>query len=108
MNNVFEKGTVLNFTELIDYSEGGIVSKQVLKCEAGKIILFSFEKGHGLSEHTSPYEAMVQVLDGTVEIKINGNPFILNQNETIIMPANVPHALHAVEKFKMLLTLIRP
>jgi quercetin dioxygenase-like cupin family protein len=107
MSNVFEKGAILKFTELIDYSDGGINSKQVLKSEAGNITLFSFDKGQGLSEHTAPFNAMVQVLDGIVEIKIGGNPFVLHENETIIMPAHVSHALHAVEKFKMLLTLIR-
>lgn len=107
MNDIFEKGKVLNLSQLVDYSDGGVVSKQVLKSNAGNITLFSFDKGQGLSEHTAPFDAMVQVLDGEVEIKIAGNPILLKKGETIIMPANISHALFAVEKFKMLLTMIR-
>lgn len=107
MNEIFSKGTVLNLSSLIDYSEGGVVSKQILKSNAGNITLFSFDKGQGLTEHTAPFDAMVEVLDGEVEIKIGGNPVLVKKGETIIMPANVPHALSAVERFKMLLTMIR-
>lgn len=107
MNNVFEKGTILNLAQLIDYSDGGVISKQVLKSTAGNITLFSFDKDQGLSEHTAPFDAMVQVLDGEVEIRIGGNPTLLKQGETIIMPANITHALFAVQRFKMLLTMIR-
>lgn len=107
MNQIFEKGSVLNLPELIDYSNGGIISKQVLKNNSGNITLFSFDKEQGLSEHTAPFDAMVQVLDGEVEIKIGGKPHLLKKGETIIMPANVPHALRAIEQFKMLLTMIK-
>lgn len=107
MDNIFEKGMVLNLIQLIDYSEGGIVSKQVLKSNAGNITLFSFDKGQGLSEHTAPFDAMVQVLDGKVQIQIGGKPFSLEAGQTIIMPAGITHALHATEKFKMLLTMIK-
>lgn len=107
MNDIFEKGKTLSLSQLVDYSDGGVVSKQVLKSNAGNITLFSFDKGQGLSEHTAPFDAMVQVLDGEVEIKIAGNPVLLKQGETIIMPANISHALFAVERFKMLLTMIR-
>ncbi|MDF9834290.1 quercetin dioxygenase-like cupin family protein [Ereboglobus sp. PH5-5] len=104
---MFEKGKILEFAALADYSEGGIVSKQVLKNEAGNITLFAFDKGQGLSEHTAPFDAMVQILDGEAEIKIGGNPFVLGKGKAVILPANIPHALHAVEKFKMLLTMIK-
>lgn len=107
MSATFEKGTVLNLAQLVDYSSEGVVSKQVLKNEAGNITLFSFDKGQGLSAHTAPFDAMVQVLDGEVEIKINDVPHLLKQGESIIMPANITHALFAVEKFKMLLTMIK-
>lgn len=107
MNNIFEKGKVLKMAELIDYSAGGVVSKQVLKSEAGNITLFSFDKGQGLTEHTAPFDAVVEVLGGEVEIKIGGNPVLVKQGETVIMPANIPHALFAVERFKMLLTMIK-
>lgn len=107
MSHLFEKGTVLNLSQLVDYSDAGVISKQILKNDAGNITLFSFDKGQGLSEHTAPFDAMVQVLDGEVEIKIGGQPVLVKQGESIIMPAHVSHALFAVEKFKMLLTMIR-
>ncbi len=107
MNDIFEKGKILTLKALVDYSEGGIVSKQILKSSAGNITLFSFDKGQGLSEHTAPFDAMVEILDGKAEIRIGGTPFLLEQGETIIMPANITHALSAVERFKMLLTMIR-
>jgi quercetin dioxygenase-like cupin family protein len=107
MNEIFEKGESLNLEQLIDYSNGGVVSKQVLKSEAGNITLFSFDKGQGLTEHTAPFDAMVQILDGEVKITVGGKPNLVQKGQTIIMPANVSHALFAVEKFKMLLTMIR-
>lgn len=107
MTNTFEKGIVMNMPLLVDYSDGGVVSKQVLKNDVGNITLFSFDKGQGLSEHTAPFDAVVQVLDGTAEIRIGGIPLTVKAGETVIMPANVPHALQAVERFKMLLTMIR-
>lgn len=107
MNEIFTKGSVLDLSALIDYSEGGVISKQILKSNAGNITLFSFDKGQGLSEHTAPFDAMVQILDGEAEIKIGGKPVIVKKNESIIMPANVAHALSATERFKMLLTMIR-
>jgi len=107
MSAIFEKGKVLNLKELIDYSEGGVISKHVLKNEAGNITLFSFDKGQGLTEHTAPFDAMVQVLDGEVEIKIGGVPHRVKEGETIIMPASISHALFAKERFKMLLTMIK-
>ena len=107
MTNPFEKGVILNLPSLVDYSEGGVVSKQVLKNEVGNITLFSFDKGQGLSEHTAPFDAVVQILEGVAEIHIGGKPLAVRAGETVIMPANVPHALHATERFKMLLTMIR-
>lgn len=107
MNEIFKKGSVLDLSALVDYSDGGVISKQILKSQAGNITLFSFDKGQGLSEHTAPFDAMVQVLDGEVEIKIGGEPVLVTQGQTIIMPANVSHALFAVQRFKMLLTMIR-
>lgn len=107
MSDIFQKGAVMNLAELISYSDGGVVSKQVLKNEAGNITLFSFDKGQGLTEHTAPFDAMVQVLDGEVEIKIGGVPHLLKEGQTIIMPAHISHALSAKERFKMLLTMIK-
>lgn len=107
MSDLFPKATILNMVNKVDYSAGGVVSKQVLKNEVGNITLFSFDKGQGLTEHTAPYDALVEVLDGMVEIKIDGSPLKLQAGDSIIIPANVPHALFAVERFKMLLTMIK-
>jgi len=103
--NLFEKATILDFSELAEYSANGIVSKRVLEKNAGNITLFAFDKGQKLSEHTAPFDAMVQVIEG--EIVINGKPFLLHTGKSIIMPANIPHAVNALSKFKMLLTMIK-
>lgn len=105
--NEFEKSKVFGFNESIEYSEGGIVSKTVLKKQTGNISLFSFAKGEGLSEHTAPFDAMITVVDGKGEVIIGGKSFILTAGQTIIMPANIAHAVNAVEKFKMVLTMIK-
>lgn len=93
--------------ELVDYQAGAVVSKTLLKKPTGTVTLFAFDKGQGLSEHTAPFDAMVQVLDGEVDITISGKPFLVKQGEIIIMPANEPHALAATQRFKMALTMIR-
>lgn len=103
----FDKGRVFSLEESIEYASGGVISKQVMKKESGNVTLFSFDKGQGLTEHTSPYDAMVHILDGTAEIRIDGTPHLLKQGECIIMPANHPHALSATEAFKMILTMIK-
>ena len=92
---------------MVDYQKGTIVSKTIIEKNTGTVTLFAFDKGQGLSEHTAPFDALVQVLDGEVEIRISGKPFNLKQGEMIIMPAHEPHALKAVSNFKMLLTMIR-
>lgn len=107
MQELFNKGKVLNLEEMVEYSSGGVISKQVLKNPSGNITLFSFDKGQGLTEHTAPFDAVVQVLDGEAQITIGGIPNLVKKGETIIMPANVSHALQAVEQFKMLLTMIK-
>lgn len=103
----FEKSNVFNYKESIEYSNGAIVSKTVLKKETGNISLFAFAKGEALSEHTAPFDALIQVVDGKGEIIIGGKSFILETGQTIIMPANITHAVIAVEKFKMVLTMIK-
>lgn len=107
MQELFGKGKVLNLEEMVEYSSGGVISKQVLKNQSGNITLFSFDKGQGLTEHTAPFDAIVQVLDGEAQITIGGNPNLVRKGESIIMPANISHALQAVEQFKMLLTMIK-
>lgn len=92
---------------MVDYRKELVVSKSIIDKETGSVTLFAFDQGEGLSEHTAPFDALVQVLDGEVEIKISGTPYNLKQGEIIIMPANKPHALKAVKRFKMLLTMIR-
>ena len=79
----------------------------MVKNNSGNLTLFSFDKGQGLSQHTAPFDAVVQILDGEAEVVLDGVPHLLKEGETIIMPANVPHALNAVERFKMLLTMIK-
>jgi len=107
MQELFSKGKVLNLEEMVEYSSGGVISKQVLKNQVGNITLFSFDQGQGLTEHTAPFDALVQILDGEAEIIIGGNSNLVKKGESIIMPANVTHALQAVERFKMLLTMIK-
>jgi quercetin dioxygenase-like cupin family protein len=107
MSNEFERAKVFSFSDEVNYSDGGIVSKTVLKKETGNISLFSFDKGEALSEHTAAFDAMIQVVEGKGEIVIDGKPFILEAGQCIIMPANIRHAVNAVEKFKMVLTMIK-
>lgn len=92
----------------IDYQEGSVVSKQlILKKDSGNVTLFAFDEGQGLSEHTAPFDALVHVLQGKAEITISKKPYVVNCGEMIIMPANRPHSLKALERFKMLLVMIR-
>ena len=93
--------------DLTSYQAGSVVSRQIIKEEAGNITLFAFDEGQELSEHTAPFDALVHLLDGEAEVRISGKPFHLRTGDAIIMPANEPHALRAVTKFKMLLTMIR-
>jgi len=106
-NNEFEKGKKFSFAKNISYAEKAVVSKHILKKDTGNISLFAFDKGEGLSEHTTPFDALVLIVDGKADIIINGVSNVLENGETIIMPANIPHALKAVEKFKMVLTMIK-
>lgn len=101
------KGKKIGLKGFIDYAEEGIVSKTLLDKKAGSLTLFSFDKGQGLSEHTSPYDASVLILEGEGRIRIGKRSLTLGAGELVIMPANVPHALKAVKPFKMLLIMIR-
>ena len=96
-----------NLIGLVEYANDSIVSKTILDKAAGSITLFAFDEGQNLSEHTSPYDAVLQILDGTAQIIIGGNNNNVSSNEIIIMPANTPHSVNAQEKFKMLLIMIR-
>ena len=100
-------GEVLNLEGMLDYQEGSIVSRALIDKDIGSVTLFAFDKDQGLSEHTAPFDALVQVIDGKVDITISGKKFNLTKGQAIIMPANEPHALKALEKFKMMLTMIK-
>ena len=100
-------GQVMKLVDLVDYQQGSVVSRTIIDKETGTVTLFAFDKGQGLSEHTAPFDALVHILDGEAEIVISGKAFRVNKDETLIMPADEPHALTAVENFKMLLIMIR-
>jgi quercetin dioxygenase-like cupin family protein len=93
--------------DLVDYQQGAVVSRTLAKSTAGTITLFAFDAGQGLSEHSAPFDAFVQLLDGVADLTIGGNVVRVHQGETVIMPAKVPHAVQAVGRFKMLLTMLR-
>jgi quercetin dioxygenase-like cupin family protein len=99
--------TALNVLDLVGYQEGAVVSRIVLKREKGNVTLFAFDVGQGLSEHTSPFDALAQIVDGEAEITIAGKPVAVRAGEVVLLPAGQPHALKAVTRFKMLLTMIR-
>ncbi len=94
-------------TEMIAYQDGAVVSRTLIEKEAGTVTLFAFDAGQGLSEHTAPYDALVQVLEGEVRITVSGKSLVVKQGEMTILPAHKPHALSALTRFKMLLTMIR-
>lgn len=97
----------VNLAQLIDYQPGSVVSRTLIEKKAGTVTLFAFDQGEGLSEHTAPYDALVYVLEGEAEVVIYGKPVRLKAGELTLMPANKPHALSAVSKFKMLLIMIK-
>ena len=100
-------GKVLNLNDLTTYQDGSVLSRQIINKKTGKVTIFAFDAGEGLSEHTSPFDAMIFVSDGEVRVTIAGEPHHLKAGEMIIMPANVPHALEAITRFKMTLVMIR-
>ncbi|MGA2912216.1 MAG: cupin domain-containing protein [Methanoregula sp.] len=101
------KGKVLQLKDLVNYNEGTVASRMIISRKAGSITVFSFDENEGLSEHTAPFDAVVTILDGECEVWVAGQTSRMKEGESIIFPANVPHALSAVTKFKMLLTMIR-
>jgi quercetin dioxygenase-like cupin family protein len=108
MNNVDDyKGRAIELATGVDYAAGSVVSKTILDKKTGTLTLFAFDKGQGLSEHTSPYDATVHVVEGVAELVVGGVPNTVVAGQLFIMPANVPHSVKAVERFKMLLIMIR-
>ena len=97
---------ILDMKELVTYQDGSVVSRAVVQKKAGSVTLFAFAEGQGLSEHTAPYDAIANIIDGEAFISIGGEDFTLSSGESIIMPANVPHALDAKRPFKMLLIMV--
>ncbi|MBU0763172.1 MAG: cupin domain-containing protein [Candidatus Altiarchaeota archaeon] len=91
----------------VEYQTDSIVSRELIRKETGTVTFFAFDKGQGLSEHTAPYDALVQVTDGVAELKIDGKPYVVKEGEMIVMPAEKTHSLTAIERFKMILTMIR-
>lgn len=100
-------GRVVKPIDLLDYQEASVVSRMIVNKKVGTVTLFAFDEGQGLSEHTAPFDALVHILDGEAEVVISGKTSLLKAGEMIIMPANEPHALKAVKRFKMLLIMIR-
>lgn len=93
--------------ELVNYQDGAVVSREIVKKPTGSVTIFAFDEGQGLSEHTAPFDALVQVVEGEVEVTISSQPYQLQGGEMILMPAGQPHALKALKRFKMILTMIR-
>ena len=96
-----------SLVDMVNYQKESVVSKTLIEKKTGTVTLFAFDQGQGLSEHTAPFDALVYILDGEVEITISGNPINLKQGQMIIMPANESHALKAINRFKMMLIMIK-
>ena len=107
MSNKDVKKVVVNLESMLDYQEDSVVSRALINKDVGTVTLFSFDKGEGLSEHTAPFDALVYVFDGKAEIIISQKPYILEKGHMITMPANEPHALNALERFKMMLIMVK-
>ena len=101
------KGKVLQLKHLVNYNEGTVANRMIISRKAGNITIFSFDENEGLSEHTAPFDAVVTILDGECEVWVSGQTYPMKEGDTIIFPANVPHALSAITKFKMSLTMIK-
>jgi quercetin dioxygenase-like cupin family protein len=97
----------MNLTKLINYQSGSIVSRTIIDKDVGTVTLFAFDKDQGLSEHTAPYDALIYILEGKVEAQLSRNKILVKKGEILIMPANKPHALKAIERLKMLLIMIK-
>lgn len=99
--------TTMDLAGLVDYAEQSVVSRTLVKAKSGTVTLFAFDAGQSLSEHSAPFDALVQVVDGEGEFTIDGTPMRVATGQVVLLPANVPHAVQAVQRFKMLLTMLR-
>jgi len=107
MSEKVDLAHVFDLVKMLDYQKGSVVSRTIINKEVGTVTLFSFDKGEGLSEHTTPFDALVYVFDGEAEISISKKPHIVKKGQMIIMPAHEPHALKALNQFKMMLVMIK-
>jgi len=107
MTGGLQPAKAMNLADIVEYADGSVVSRTILQKKVGTLTMFAFDKGQGLSEHSAPFDALVQVIEGQAEITIGGKPIITTAGQTILMPANIPHELKAIGRFKMLLTMIR-
>ena len=103
----FGKGKVFNANEVIDYTEGGVVSKEIMHSNAGSVTLFSFDAGQGLGEHTAPFDALIQVIDGEMELTVNGVLHVIKDGEAFVIPSGAAHSVNAAQRFKMMISMIR-
>lgn len=103
----FEKGKVFVASELVDYTEGGVVSKELVHSNAGSVTLFSFDAGQGLSQHTAPFDAFIQVVDGEMVLNVEGTDHRIKAGESFIIPSGALHSVNAEQRFKMIITMIR-
>ena len=106
-NGKLSAAKAIDLADLAEYADGSIVSRTLVDCDAGTITLFAFDAGQHLSEHSAPFDAVVQILDGLAELTIDGKTLTATTGQIVIMPANVPHAVNAPQRFKMLLTMLR-
>ena len=104
---LFETAKVACIADLAEYQEGSVVSRTLVDKKAGTVTFFAFDQGQGLSEHVAPFDALVWILEGEAEVMISGKPYSVKEGEMVILPANKPHALKAIKRFKMMLTMIR-
>ena len=102
-----ESRKVIGMSNAVEYQEGAVVSRTLIKQKSGSVTVFAFDAGQELSEHTVPFDALVHVIDGAVEIRIDNEPHVVKAGESIVMPANHPHAVRALERFKMVLAMVR-
>lgn len=102
-----EKGIIFSANKVIDYADGGVISKELVHNNAGSVTLFSFDAGQGLSEHSAPFDALIQVIEGKMELTVEGTKHVISAGESFIIPSGAPHSVNAAERFKMIITMIR-
>lgn len=102
-----KKGIIFSANKVVDYADGGVISKELVHSNAGSVTLFSFDAGQGLSEHSAPFDALIQVIEGKMELTVEGTKHVISAGESFIIPNNAHHSVNAAERFKMIITMIR-